>query len=72
MAFTTWAALEKTMLDALADGSWARSRFQAGDQVIETANMDEFRRMLTWVKTMAATESGSFVGRVRMKNGGRG
>lgn len=75
MAFTTWADLHRQMLDDLASGAWRRfSGYSLAGRSYTYRSLDEFRKLLDWVKEQADLETGAprFRRRTRARQGGRG
>lgn len=72
MAFTTWTALYNSMLDDLASGAWKTKSYTIQDRTHTYRDFSDFKEMLEYARTMAATESGIASGRTCAKQGGGG
>lgn len=73
MAFTSWADLERQMLDDLASGSWRRKSYSLGDLSVSYVSFGEFKEALEYVRNRAALERGTASPRTcaRPAGGGR-
>lgn len=70
-----WRWLYHQMLAAMASGSWLRySGYSVPGRTFNYRSLDEFRKLLDWVKGQADMEDGipSYKGRIYAGQGGRG
>lgn len=68
-----WKQLYEKLLAMLEDGSWARmSSYTVAGRSVSYRSIDEFKRLLDWVKDQAAIEAGRPDYRGRMYAGQRG
>ena len=56
MAFSTWSALKKEILDAIASGIWRAKSFEADGFHKEFHNIADLIKWLEWVENRAAEE----------------
>lgn len=70
--FTTWTALLGSMLDDLASGNVTVTEATINGKTIKYSTLNEVRRYVEFVRTMASFESGAVSARTYAGQGGRG